>query len=85
MVCHSCRRTIAAVHQPSFEYTDRILTRWHKQEVKKLSDIAGVDAQFQKAKPSSAAQNRVAAANRFNNFSQRTYDYDKLEQQLLDC
>ncbi len=84
IIGEACRRTIAAVHQPSFEYTDRILTRWHKQEVKKLSDIAGVDAQFQKAKPSAAAQNRAASGNRFNNFSQRTYDYDKLEQQLLN-
>lgn len=84
IITEACRRTIAAVHQPSFEYTDRILTRWHRQEVRKLSDIAGLDAQHQKTRTTAAAQNRTVSGSRFNNFSQRTYDYDKLEQQLLN-
>ena len=58
--------------------------RWHRQEVRKLSDIAGLDAQHQKTRATTAAQNRTVSGSRFNNFSQRTYDYDKLEQQLLN-
>lgn len=83
IITEACRRTIACVHQPSFEYTDSILTRWHKQEVHKLTDIARLDSQFQKTKTAAASPSKGAASNRFNNFSQRTYDYDKLEQQLL--
>ena len=55
-------------------------------------DIEAVDAehesrrqaqkQAQKAEQSKAAPNR-AAQSRFNNFDQRSYDYQKLEQQLL--
>lgn len=83
IIAEACRRTIASVHQPSFEYTDSILRRWHKQEVHSLNDIARLDSQFQKTRTTAALQNKGAAPNRFNNFSQRTYDYDKLEEQLL--
>lgn len=83
IIAEACRRTIAATHQPSFEYTDGILSSWQKQGVRYLSDIAKLDSTFQKAKNTAALQNKAAAPNRFNNFSQRTYDYDQLEQQLL--
>lgn len=83
IIAEACRRTISSVHQPSFEYTDGILGRWHKQEVHSLNDIARLDSQFQKTRTTAAPQNKGAAPNRFNNFSQRTYDYDKLEEQLL--
>ena len=83
IIAEACRRTMASVHQPSFEYTDSILMRWHKLEVHSLNDIARLDSQFQKTRTTAALQNKGAATNRFNNFSQRTYDYDKLEEQLL--
>lgn len=81
IIGEACRRTIAATHQPSFEYTDSILARWHQQGVQNISDITRLDAAFQKSKTSVASVK--VATNKFNNFSQRTYDYDKLEQQLL--
>ena len=83
IIAEACRRTISSTHQPSFEYTDRILGKWHKQKVRHLNDIARLDSDFQKTRTAAALSNRAAAPNRFHNFTQRTYDYEKLEQQLL--
>ncbi len=82
----ACRRTISATQKPSFEYADKILESWHKEGVHHLSDIAKADEQFKKTKATKAAAKTTAkvtkstANNRFNNFDQRTYDYDELEQ-----
>ncbi|MCR4956416.1 MAG: DnaD domain protein [Lachnospiraceae bacterium] len=89
IITEACARTIAATHQPSFEYTDTILTNWYKAKVTELSDIEKLDAAFANKKRSSkenASHNNAKKApqNRFNNFSQREYDYDALEQQMLN-
>ncbi|MCI9152082.1 MAG: DnaD domain protein [Lachnospiraceae bacterium] len=82
LIEEACRRTIAATHHPNFDYADGILKSWHQQKVHNLSDVSRLDQAFQKNRPS-ANTRRTAAPNKFNNFSQRSYDYDKLEQQLL--
>ena len=51
----ACSRTISATHQPSFEYADTILTRWHKSHVHHLKDISVLDDAYQKQKAVSAA------------------------------
>ena len=44
----ACRRTISATHQPSFEYADSILTKWHDKSVRHLKDIETLDEEYQK-------------------------------------
>lgn len=83
LITEACSRTISATHQPSFEYTDTILTNWHHQQVKHLSDVLKLDTAYQKSK-STVRTARPAAANKFNDFPQRSYDLDKLESQLLN-
>ena len=84
IIQEACKRTISATAKPSFEYADSILTNWHNNHVHTLKDIASLDEVFNKTKRSVAP---VAAStpkrNKFNNFEQRTYDYDKLEKVLL--
>lgn len=87
IIKEACRRTIQSTGKASFEYADTILTNWHKNNVHTLNDIVKLDAAHQKAK--SAAKSRetaqnVSSGNRFNNFPQRTYNYDQLEKQLLN-
>lgn len=85
IISEACRRTITAIHQPSFEYADKILTSWHNQNVHHLSDVAQLDSTYQNEKKSAVIANKAAAPNRFHNFNQRTYnDMDKLEQLLLN-
>ena len=81
----ACRRTISATHQPSFEYADKILTKWHDRNIRHLKDIASLDEEYQKNSTSgrTAVRSRTAARN-LNNFERRSYDMDSLEEQLLN-
>lgn len=86
IIKEACRRTIQSTGKASFEYADTILANWHKNNVHTLNDIMKLDAAYQKSR--SAAKSKEAAqhassGNRFNNFPQRTYNYDQLEKQLL--
>ncbi len=99
LVIEACNRTIQALHKPSFEYTDTILSNWRKKNVHTVSDIESVDAAhavskkdngFSGSKASGKADTTGSPAirtgkntNRFNNFSQRKYDFNALEKQII--
>ncbi len=84
IIQEACKRTISAIQKPSFEYADSILTSWKNKNVHAIKDIANIDATYNKNKKASSAANNVhVSRNRFNNFNQRTYDYDELEKLLL--
>lgn len=86
IIKEACRRTIQAIGKASFEYADKILKNWHENNVHNMNDVVKLDAAHQKARSSAkskATAERAAAGSQFNNFSQRTYNYDQLEQQLL--
>lgn len=93
IILEACRRTICQTHQPNFQYANTILEKWKKQGVRCSADIIGLDKKRkagqkekekgkEKEKPQPAA--RAANNNRFNNFSQREYDYSQLERRLLN-
>lgn len=82
----AANRTIAQAHAPSFPYADKILEGWHKKNVRHLSDLTALDTEHQKKrqdKPSKETQKK-ATATKFNNFHQRDYDFDRLEEELLN-
>ena len=79
----ACKRTISATQKPSFEYCDSILTNWYNNNVHNLKDIASLDEVFNKTKRSTQTTTVAPKRNKFNNFEQRTYDFDKLEKVLL--
>ncbi len=79
----ACEKTIQAIHEPSFEYADRILSNWKANGVATLDDVAKVDSAHQKRQKTATTVSRAAAKNKFNNFDQRSYDYDQLEKMLL--
>ena len=95
VILEACARTVLATHQSSFSYTDSILKKWHESGVDSLADVDKLDAEHQAAmnetgkvvQLTSPARggNRNKTANRFNNFRQREYDYDRLEQELLNA
>ena len=89
LVLEACKRTIQKTPEPSFSYANRILKDWHKSKVSSLEDVRRLDLQHQeskkKAEQSKASdQPARSSGNRFNNFSQREYDYSQLEKQLLN-
>lgn len=88
VVLEACRRTINRTHTPNFQYADKILSGWKDMGVHSLADIARLDKRDSKASgqgETPAVSRPKAASNKFNNFPQRKYDFDRLEQQLLDC
>jgi hypothetical protein len=51
-----------------------------------MDDVTLLDSEHKKNKAtvSDKAKDVPAAKNKFNNFNQRTYDYNQLEKELLD-
>ncbi len=87
IILDACKRTIIATHQPSFEYTDSILTNWKKNNVHTMEDIKRLDEAFSKAKKikvNTTESNTQVKRNKFNDFKQRKQDYDQLEKLLLN-
>lgn len=81
----ACRRTIAATHQPSFEYADSILTKWHEKDIRHLKDVTYLDEEYQKERSAGRGEKKPRPAGRnLNNFERRSYDMDALEEQLLN-
>ncbi len=81
MIVEACNRTIQAIHHPSFEYADSILTNWFKSNAASLEDVAVLDQEYQKSKASKKTTT-TKTTNKFNNFAQRTYNYEQLERQF---
>lgn len=97
LILEACRRTMLAIHNPSFEYTERILKKWKEKNVTNMADVESLDKAHEASKNARAAKKAVSAAqtsdtkdasvrrsqNRFGNFDQRVYDYGDLEQKLV--
>lgn len=79
----ACEKTMQAIHEPSFEYADRILNNWKSNNITSLEEVAKADTEHQKRKKTVAAAPKTTSKNKFNNFDQRSYDYDQLEKMLL--
>lgn len=86
IIVNACNRTMDTIHQPSFQYADSILQRWRKKGVKSVADLKAIDDEHEKEKEKStqrAAKKVTVTKPAFNNFNQRTYDYDAMEKLLL--
>lgn len=95
VILEACDRTMNAIHQPSFDYTDSILKRWKDKNVRQLKDIDAVDADYRKEKERAkelarerkrqqqAQKPAVNPNNKFNNFDGRSYDMNDLERRLV--
>lgn len=95
VILEACDRTMNAIHQPSFDYTDSILKRWKDKNVRQLKDIDAVDADYRKEKERAkelakerkkqqqTQKTAVNQNNKFNNFDGRSYDMNDLERRLV--
>lgn len=80
IIAEACERTVMATDSHRFEYAEGILSSWKKEDVRRKSDIQRIDELYQKRRQQKSA---TAASNRFNQFSQRDYDFEELEAKLL--
>ena len=87
LITEACSRTVLQTGQPSFQYTDKILSGWKKKQVRTLEDVKVLDAEHKKRRAKKAPDTSAPApkaGNRFNNFQQREYNFDEYEKRLLN-
>lgn len=88
VILEACNRTVRAIHQPSFEYADKILQNWKKNQVHTLNDIRSLDTTFEQTKaalpkPVSKISTQSSSSSKFRNFEERSYNMDELTKELL--
>lgn len=83
IILEACSRTVMATDKHRFEYADSILVNWHKKQVHHKNDIQNLDEAYAKSKNSAPKFNPAPVARAFNQFPQRSYDFDALEKEIL--
>lgn len=90
LVIEACNRTLAATHDPSFPYADKILEGWKKAGVRSMEEVRKLDEQHadrmrngdyksgKKAGAGASPAKGRSGQNQFQNFPQREIDYDAL-------
>lgn len=91
IIINACSRSLERTHQQDFNYADAVLQSWLKKGVKSVADIKSVDEEYEKEKEREKKRTAARTAKKvsvakpaFNNFHQRTYDYDAMEKLLLE-
>lgn len=95
IILEACARTMKKGNQSApFVYADKILSNWYKSGVISLKDIQRLDIDYNNKRSNSSPANdassaaktsaigKVSGKNSFNNFEQRTTDYNAIEEQL---
>ena len=85
IIIEACTRTVMATDSHRFEYADRILNSWHQNRVHHKADIKALDEAHAKSKTAGTGTSYTApvAAKAFNQFPQRSYDFEALEKEIL--
>ena len=81
IIFEACNRTILNTQKANFKYTDKILSSWHASDVRSLADLIKVDADFASSKTSAKTPTRKDSA--IHNFDERSYNFNDIEQRLL--
>ena len=82
MVAEACNRTLIQLSKPDFKYTDGILKNWLANDVTDLAGVKKEDKLHYMTKQALKVVNGnlpKPASNRFNNFEQREYSSEKME------
>ena len=77
LILEACNRTINAINKPSFPYADTILKHWKDNNITSLEQAKNF-YQHQKTPKTFVSNNQPV-----HNFQQRDYDFNALEEQLL--
>lgn len=82
VIYKACEICFERINKADFKYIDGILGSWFKEGIQTLEDVAKRDVKKSTyRKPSN--NYKQPSKDTFNNFEQRTYDYDDLERKLL--
>ena len=81
VIFEACSRTVLATDKHRFEYADGILQNWNKEGVHHKSDIQKLDQSYAQKRNQTS---RPVTNNKFNQFAQNNYDFNALEEALLN-
>lgn len=87
IILEACDRTMKQAPNGSFQYADKILTQWYEKDVHVLKDIEQLDDQHTKKVTASKNVSTTTAPpskNKFINYEQRDYDFDKIEKKAME-
>ena len=76
IVVEAINRTVLNTSSQSFSYADGILTRWHKENVRTLSDVKAQDEKHGEKVKNSSKSSNGSNTSKFNNFEQRDDNID---------
>ena len=79
VIFEACARTVLATDKHRFEYADGILANWKKENIHHKSDIKKLDDSYAQKRN----QTSRPVTNKFNQFTQNSYDFAELEKALL--
>lgn len=80
IIFEACERTVLATDKHRFEYAEGILSSWKRENVQKKADIRRIDDLYQQKRKTAS---KPSTTNRFNQYTQNSYDFDALEKELL--
>ena len=83
IILEACERTVLATDRHRFEYAEGILSSWKKENVHHKADIHRIDKLYQKKKAAAPVTAGSNVTNKFNQFTQNSYDFEALERELL--
>ena len=73
IIIEACKRAILANPQSAnFNYVNGILENWHKQNVRKISDIEALDKKWEEEKKKKLTSGKTVKGNQFNNYQSST-------------
>lgn len=86
VIQEACDKTVMNTDTHRFAYADGILSKWYQAGVQRKADIEAADSSFKKQAQGSSRTSKhdtSVTKNNFNKFTQNTYDFDQLEQNIL--
>ncbi|MHC1685004.1 MAG: DnaD domain protein [Clostridiaceae bacterium] len=84
VIFRACDICFERINKAEFRYIDSILTNWNKDNIRTIEEINLKDTIKKSSNKTYKKQNgKNTTTGNFNNFEQRTYDFDDLEKKLL--
>ncbi len=78
IILEGCKKTVAQINSPTLAYLDKILTEWHKQQIKKIEDIKKLDKKHEQSQKQKYQQKNVKKIppKTQNHFQIRSHNWD---------
>lgn len=83
VIFEACKRAVLYATGNRLDYAEGTLKKWYNQQVHHVSDISAADETFRK-KNGGGKPSAKKSSNAFAQFEQRDYDFDAIEEKLLD-